>query len=95
MIDLLHREPQTMEEIGAKRAMVRRQRKEIIDQGAMTDRIVWVTCPCGRRLSITQAYRCFYCGLYFCGECGETHFGKKKPAMAVLPSPTAKPSGKE
>lgn len=94
MTELVHREPRTRDEIGEKRAVVRRQRKEIIDQGGLTDRCVWVTCPCDRRLSITQACRCFYCGLYFCGECGEIHFGKKPP-MAVLPSATTTPHRKE
>ncbi len=31
-------------------------------------------CGIGRHLTV--AFRCLYCGLWFCGPCAEAHFGK-------------------
>ena len=33
-----------------------------------------VTCECGRNVSIRFAYRCFYCGMWFCHACARKHF---------------------
>jgi len=52
-----------------------------------------VTCPCGWQLRLTRAFKCFYCGLWFCGRCAERHFHTEKPARRmtlrslVLPAP--------
>lgn len=35
-----------------------------------------VTCSCGLPRHFTHAYRCLYCGEYFCFNCAEKHFGK-------------------
>lgn len=35
-----------------------------------------VRCGCHRLLQPHQAYRCLYCGEWFCRECGEEHFGQ-------------------
>jgi hypothetical protein len=35
-----------------------------------------ITCGCGWVRWIGFAYRCLYCGEWFCGPCAETHFGK-------------------
>lgn len=34
-----------------------------------------VTCPCGKSIRVTDAYRCFECEVYFCPPCAEEHFG--------------------
>ncbi|WP_043586708.1 hypothetical protein [Geminisphaera colitermitum] len=35
-----------------------------------------VHCPCGRPRALELAYRCLYCGVWFCASCAEAHFGK-------------------
>ena len=34
-----------------------------------------VTCFCGKRINVYyHAYRCYFCGIYFCRECASRHF---------------------
>jgi hypothetical protein len=40
-----------------------------------------VTCPCGFKTTMNYAYRCFYCGVYFCRKCAERHFKKEVKQM--------------
>ena len=35
-----------------------------------------VRCPCLKLVKWSYAYRCLYCGVFFCKECAEEHFGK-------------------
>jgi len=35
-----------------------------------------ITCPCGQARALELAYRCLYCGIWFCTPCAEGHFGK-------------------
>jgi predicted nucleic acid binding AN1-type Zn finger protein len=35
-----------------------------------------VTCKCGQTMPLRFAYKCLYCGEYFCQSCAEEHFGK-------------------
>ena len=35
-----------------------------------------VICPCGQRRALEKAFRCLYCGIWFCFNCGEKHFGE-------------------
>lgn len=37
-----------------------------------------VTCECGLTMPLRFAYRCLYCGAFFCQRCAETHFGKTR-----------------
>jgi len=37
-----------------------------------------ITCGCGTRMRQHQAYKCFYCGVFFCEKCAAEHFGKTK-----------------
>ena len=37
-----------------------------------------VTCGCGHKIPLRYAYKCLYCGIYFCWRCAEVHFGKTK-----------------
>jgi hypothetical protein len=34
-----------------------------------------VTCPCGRKIVVTKAYRCLHCGIFWCRPCAKRHFG--------------------
>jgi hypothetical protein len=36
-----------------------------------------VTCGCGKTLPILLAYRCFWCGEWFCPACARDHFGPR------------------
>lgn len=33
---------------------------------------------CGKRVSLSYAYKCLYCGYWFCATCAEVHFGKTR-----------------
>lgn len=33
---------------------------------------------CGKKVSIDRAYKCLYCGYWFCADCAEKHFGKTR-----------------
>lgn len=35
-----------------------------------------ITCNCGITKAINMAYRCLYCGEWFCFNCAEIHFGQ-------------------
>lgn len=35
-----------------------------------------VQCVCGRRKTIMQMFKCYYCGLVFCPVCAPEHFGE-------------------
>ena len=35
-----------------------------------------ITCPCGQLRAIELAFRCLYCGIWFCHPCAEIHFGQ-------------------
>ena len=74
--ELIHRHPKNMEEVEAKRVILRKQRMGIIEQGGFDPnrKLVWVECPCGQRLALCQAFKCLYCGLTFCKTCAEVHF---------------------
>jgi len=37
-----------------------------------------VTCRCGRKIPLRFAFKCFYCGKYFCDFCAAIHFGKTR-----------------
>lgn len=33
---------------------------------------------CANRIPVTFAYRCLYCGVWFCQSCAELHFGETR-----------------
>ncbi len=35
-----------------------------------------ITCSCGLKRALVMAYKCLYCGEWFCFTCAEIHFGK-------------------
>ena len=36
----------------------------------------FVRCECQQKLWMQNAYKCLYCGEWYCKPCAETHFGK-------------------
>ena len=56
-----------------KRKLLTKQKLEV-NLGTLNSK---VTCAwCRRRVLIRQAYRCYYCRLYFCWTCSKLHFTK-------------------
>jgi hypothetical protein len=51
-----------------QKPIIARQSKEVA-----TGRVV---CFCGLDMKLTEAFRCLYCGIWFCNGCAESHFGK-------------------
>lgn len=56
-----------MAETEEKRALLRSQWSEAVEKRT-------VHCGCGRPRSLELAYRCLYCGIWFCVPCAEEHF---------------------
>jgi hypothetical protein len=52
-----------------KAAVLRDQWSEAVECGS-------IHCTCGLQRALPLAYRCLYCGQYFCGPCAEKHFGQ-------------------
>lgn len=62
--------PLSAEETALRRVALRKQLIEVREDPERR-----VTCiDCGRRLSLTLAYRCLYCGFWFCAGCARIHF---------------------
>jgi hypothetical protein len=36
----------------------------------------FVRCGCRKTLGMHNAYKCLYCGQWYCMQCAEEHFGK-------------------
>lgn len=51
-----------------KQEFLREQYHEASNHGS-------IHCCCGQIRALTMAYRCLYCGLWFCRSCSEVHFG--------------------
>ena len=48
-------------------------------------RFIKVRCTCHKLVGLLYgAYKCLYCGIYFCTACAERHFGARKP-QPLLP----------
>ena len=52
-----------------KKAVLIAQDKEAREENS-------ITCGCGWKRWIAYAYRCLYCGEWYCAPCAETHFGQ-------------------
>ena len=55
-----------------------------------------VVCGCGLKLPLRFAYRCLYCGEFYCQSCAEQHFGKTREqynAEKVVAGDTPKTRG--
>jgi len=59
-------------DIHGKREMLRRQLRQM---GPARHQVIY--CPCGRRMILRRAYKCYYCGLWLCSRCAERHFREK------------------
>lgn len=58
------------DDICRKRALLKKQLKEAMATNG-------VTCECGHHIKhLAYAYRCRWCGLFFCRQCAGKHFGK-------------------
>lgn len=54
-----------------KRELVRKQTMQAMGTSS-------VNCSCEIKLPLWLAFRCLYCGGYFCQKCAEKHFGKTR-----------------
>jgi hypothetical protein len=61
-------EPEEDARLWMNRCVVRRQTEQ-----AMKDH--QVRCICDKLMEMWETYRCLYCGVYLCVQCGERHFG--------------------
>jgi len=52
-----------------KKGIIGQQWQDAISKGT-------IVCPCGINRALAVAYRCLYCGVYFCCGCAEKHFGQ-------------------
>lgn len=69
------KEQVTREQVRQNIRTIQAQTRELGDAFWKTS----VTCgDCGRKVGMLFAYRCYYCGIFFCVECAEKHFGKKR-----------------
>lgn len=37
-----------------------------------------IKCLCGKRRALELAFRCLYCGAWFCADCAGEHFGDSR-----------------
>jgi hypothetical protein len=72
----VYRSTATAEERQLSLAKVRGQLSDLSTQiGYET---LAVSCGrCGHRVSVVRAYRCLYCGVWFCRTCAQLHFGMR------------------
>lgn len=77
----------------SQEAEVEALRHNSVKDGLYTD---YVTCQgtqpgrlsgeghkkCGYRVPMSKAFKCLYCGFWFCADCAEVHFGKTRAEHA-------------
>jgi hypothetical protein len=75
----------TPEEREQKRIWMREQYSLIYDQQRIETPIqlqhVKIRCGCHKLVGWLFMYRCLYCGIWYCKECAEEHFGMRVPPM--------------
>ena len=69
--ELVDRPARTDDEYRLKRVLTRRQ----IESVRLGE---YVPCPCGRKIDLSAAYKCLFCGVWFCRTCAERHFGPQR-----------------
>jgi hypothetical protein len=69
------------EESKTKLEFMAYQVKTIKEQQAneVPSKFIKIRCGCNRFVPWLNMFRCLYCGIYYCTDCAEIHFGKKKP----------------
>lgn len=68
----------TKEERQNKRVCFMEQLKQL----NRCDKFPCVKLPCAgckKRVTMYKMYRCLYCGVWYCKECAEHHFGMRVP----------------
>ena len=71
----------TQEEKEIKRTIMRDQIQHLVT--APREQQIFITCcACNHRAVVWMMYRCLYCGCFYCKECGQIHFGQRKPEIA-------------
>ena len=60
----------------SKQDFVAKQFREAMYQEGKT--VQEVTCGCGLTMPLRFAYKCLYCGEFYCQSCAEQHFGKTR-----------------
>lgn len=48
--------------------------KEQVGLGIAADKTT-VKCGCQKKIKVLYSHRCLYCGIYYCRECAQEHFG--------------------
>jgi hypothetical protein len=38
---------------------------------------ITVKCGCHKKVKVLYAHRCLYCGIYYCPDCAQEHFGMR------------------
>jgi hypothetical protein len=70
------------------RVIMQRQFRELMNGNSAN-----VTCGCGRTLPVRFAYRCYFCGLWFCPGCARLHFGERPQHAEDILSATGEGEG--
>ena len=60
----------------AKAATLRQQWADAVERRM-------IVCICGRPRALELAFRCLYCGIYFCVNCAERHFGQTRQEWRI------------
>lgn len=76
------------EETQAKLEWMAKQLSLIHDQEKIGTPIrhIKIRCGCNKLVGWMYMYRCLYCGIWFCKDCAQLHFGKRvaEPFAGVL-----------
>lgn len=59
-----------------ERAETEEKKRHLQDQWTEVNANQTIHCWCGQKRSVLMAYRCLYCGAWFCVPCAEHHFGQ-------------------
>jgi hypothetical protein len=52
-------------------AFLRRQWSDAVEKRT-------IKCTCGKKRALELAFRCLYCGVWFCADCAGEHFGDSR-----------------
>ena len=67
LVDYIERARKLERNYADKQLRLERQFKQAMNEHK-------VTCLCERTVTVHTAFRCYYCGEYFCAACAEVHF---------------------
>ena len=72
-------------QLGVRQAMLKLQMDQAADgprEGPQGRPLM--QCPCGRDMDVCAAYKCLFCGIWFCAVCARRHFAKTECATEGL-----------